>query len=161
MPRAKKVRIKVAAELALLTLSDDTVKTGGMITLGEDFFATSFVGTWTILGSNDEGPIHGILAHGDYTDSEIGEWSDASPNDPDDKIANERNRRQCREAGQFVHNAADAAIQADGTKVYTRMGWSIGDGHTVDFGAINRSGAVLTTGAVLAIAGILHGRWQR
>lgn len=164
MARKRKRRgltpIPFEAQINLSTLANGSVLTGGLLTLGEDFFCTSVVASWTIRSSNDEGPLEALLAHGDYTDTEIIEALDASPTDPDDKVANERSRRQVRKVGVFKHESAEAHI-AGGELVKTRMMMSIGDGHTIDFGVKNNSGAALTTGATLDIVGTAWGRWQR
>lgn len=156
------VRIPFRANVALGTLGSGTVLTAGILTFGEDFYCTSIVATWTNKNHKDENPIHCVLAHGDLTDVEIGEAWDASPSDPDDLIAIERSRRKVRKVGQIVPGpGVDGYVGADGEKIYTKMGMSIGDGHTLDFGVINNTGAALTTGMDILIDGVAYGRWQR
>ncbi len=159
--RSKLVRIKFVAQLALGTLPTTTAVSAGILTLGEDFYCTSIVADWTLENSNDQNPIHVGWSHGDYSDTEIGEWNDASPNDPDDKIANERNRRQIRQAGTFKAASTGVDDYISEKPVYTKMKMSIGDGYTIDFWAYNFTGASLTTGAVMKVSGTAFGRWER
>jgi len=160
--RSNDVWIPFRAALALSTLADDTVLSAGILTLGEDLFVISIGASWTLRSGNDEGPIKVGWSHGDLTDTEIKEAIDASQTDPDDIIAVERGRRPVRKAGQIIRgDGAEEHFPSSGEMDWTKFLKSIGDGHTIDFWAFNESGGALTTGSVLMVDGVVHGRWQR
>ncbi len=156
------VAIPFQAALTLGTLADDTVISGSPITLGEDLFVIS-VDTLAALRGLTAGdvPITVGYAHGDLTDTEIGEALSANLTDPDDIIARERARRPVRKVGTFAHGADVDQVLNNGVPIRTSAKFSIGDGHTFDLFAINRSGGQLQTGAVIEFEGTVFGRWQR
>lgn len=159
------VVIPFSAAVGLGALVQDTATSAGIMTLGEDLYVISIDATWSIDNPDDaDGPIDVGFAHGDLTDTEIAEARDASLTDPDDIIAKERARRPTRLAGTFRQVITGGVTAGDtlndGKPIRTRMGISVGDGHTIDFWAIVR-GANLVTGSTLRLAGDIYGRWQR
>ncbi len=153
--------INFSGALALSTLADDTVLSGGFFTLGEDFFIISMDTLCALRGlTAGEGPIHVGFAHGDLSVGEVEEALQAEVTDPDDIIARERGRRPVRPFGVFPGLNTNEALN-DGVPLRKKIKLSIGDGHIPSFYAANRSGAALTTGAIIEFVGTLYGRWQR
>ncbi len=155
--------IPFSGSLALATLADDTVLLVDALSsaLGEDYKTISMDCLWSLSNATGgEGPIFVGASHSDLSIVEVKEALTAEVTDPDDIIAVEHARRPVRKAGVFPVLGADAALN-DGRSVRTRLGWSIGDGHNLSLFAMNRSGASLTTGALLKFQGTLYGHWQR
>ncbi len=161
--RSKKnfVAIPINGEVALGTLADNTVIDAAIVTLGEDFYAISAdLYLSKVNHTPGEGPLLVGLNHGDLSVTEIKEKLVANVQDPDDIIANEQSRRPVRAAGQFPGIAADEVLR-NGEPVRTRLKFSIGDAHTLNIFAFNRSAGPLTTGTIIKVTGTLFGRWQR
>ncbi len=158
------VVIPFSQNITLTTLASELVLSAGAITFGEDIFILSVDATWAIRDMDGgQGPIIVGLSHGDLSDVEIQEALEAELSDPDDIIAKERARRPVRTAGSIASPQTDVfeGTLAHGEVVRTRCKFSIGDGHTLDVWARNRSGAALSGGMVVAVDGLLYGRWQR
>ncbi len=160
------VAIPFQTEITLATLANNAVLSAAILTLGEDLFLISIDATWTLAGIDlGEMPIAVGFAHGDLSDTEIAEALTAALTDPDDIITKERSRRPVRKAGVLAEGSAIAGSDvpmSDGDIVRTRMKMSIGDGHTIDVWAQNRSGAAnLTGGMIVKVEGTIYGRWQR
>ncbi len=164
--RAKRSRNFVAIpfdqEILLGTLADQTVvKSTTTPVLGEDLYIISVDGTWTLKGATaTEGAIAVGLAHGDLSVAEILEALTAELTDPDDIIQKERARRPVRKVGAFPVLSSNEALK-HGDEIRTKVKFSVGDGHTLDMYAFNKSGATLTTGAAVQCSGVIYGRWQR
>ncbi len=156
------VAIPFSKSLPLGTLADETViKTSLLNAFGEDIFIMSIDCTFALREfSVNEAPLFFGYAHGDLTVAEILEAINAEVTDPDDIIANEFARRPVRKVGGFVGDEVEP-IYNDGKKVRQRIKFSVGDGHTIDVWVKNQSGAILTTGAILELDGVIFGRWQR
>ncbi len=154
------VAIPINTQQALGTLADETVLTFPLTTaFGEDLFCISA----DLLISTDamqEGPLGVGAAHGDYTVAEIKEYVDANLTDPDDKIAQERARRQIRRVGLFPSQGNNEVLN-DGKPIRVKLKFSVGDTKTLNVWAMNHSGGALTTGATLTVTGTIYGRWQR
>ncbi len=132
-----------------------------MAVFGEDIFVISVDSTWNIRTlTAGEVPIVVGFAHSDLTVTEIAEALQAELTDPDDIIAKERSRRPVRTVGSFGENAVDMSLN-DGKMLRQKIKFSVGDGHSLDLFAFNRSGGSLTTGALIELTGVLYGRWQR
>ncbi len=157
------VAIPFSQAVALSTLADETVlKTGLAQSMGEDIFVIS-VDLSIHIKDNTTGefPLFFGISHGDYTVAEILEAVNAEQTDPDDKIAMEHGRRQVRKIGG-IHGTEALGVQFnDGKTIRQKIGFSVGDGHTLDFWVKNQSGGALTTGAVIELDGVIYGRWQR
>ncbi len=154
------VAIPVNSSIALSTLTNNTTLTGSLIgTLTEDLYVTSVDLQWTIRSlTAGEGPIQVGLAHSDYTDTEIQENLDVSYVGPGDKITQEQARRLVRRVGLFNGLAGEEALN-NGVSVKTVCKFMIDDGLDLDIFASNRSGATLTTGAIVQAFGTVWGRW--
>ncbi len=156
------VALPFEASITLDTLADNTVIKANTITFGEDIFVLSVDGVWSIRGQTaNEGPISVGYAHSDLSVAEIKEALDASLTDPDDIIAKERTRRPVRRVGSFRSNLNNSEVLDDGKVIRTKIKFSVGDSHSLAFYAQNRSGGVLTTGAIILLEGVIYGRWQR
>ncbi len=150
----------------MATTGDGAVNTPtGFATMGEDIYCISMDVEARIRGlTAGQLPIGLVAAHGDLTAAEIAEALDASLSDPDDIIQREHARRPVRRIDTFNAYGDPAAVDValgDGSKVRQKLGFSIGDGHFLAIVGHNRSGAVLTTGAIITVDGTLYGRWQR
>lgn len=165
MPRKRRSRnknftaIPFSTEIALGTLGNDTFLGVEPGNFGEDIWITS-VDVYATLrdGTSGEQPLEVVLAHGDYTAGEIVECLDANAFDPNDKIAVEKSRRKVRKIGMFS-GATDERLN-DGKKIRVKCGFIVGSGKSIELGAVNRSGASLTTGAVIDFQGTIFGNWK-
>ncbi len=150
--------------MALSTLADNSVlKTAIQAAFTRRFRVAYLKGTWIIRGgTSTEGPLVVGLAHSDYTIAEIQEATDVSVISSSEKIANERRRRLVRKVGAFKMFESNEQLQGDrgSEKVFTRLNWPIEEDFSLDLWAQNRSGATLTTGAILEFDGQLVGNWQ-
>ncbi len=157
------VAIPFANSLALSTLADEAVISAElMAAFGEDIFLISADFIFSLRGNaGGEMPIVVGIAHGDLSTTEVSEALSAEVTDPDDIIAKERARRPVRRIGTFAQGALTDQTLNNGVPIRQRILFSVGDGHTLDFWAANRSGAALTTGAIIEVQGTLFGRWQR
>ncbi len=157
------VAIPFSGSLSLATLVDESVLITSLFgsNFGEDIFVISIDSLWAIRDlTSGETPIEVGFAHGDLQVSELIATLVVELTDPDDIIAREVARRPVRRAGVFGASGTDLVLN-DGKHIRTTMKISIGDGHNVSVWAANRSGATLTTGAIVEFSGTLYGRWQR
>ncbi len=157
------VAIPFENEIPLGTLLDQTVvKATTTPNLGEDLYVLSVDGAWTLKGSTEgESALAVGYAHDDLNVTEILEALTAELTDPDDIIAKERARRPVRKVGAFVNSVDSSKVLNNGVNIRTKIRISIGDGHALAFYAFNKSGATLTTGAIIQLSGVIYGRWQR
>ncbi len=157
------VAIPFSASVTLGTLADDAIIAINALgaNLGEDLYVISadiFAMVRDMTGG--ETPLEFGCAHSDLSVTEIDENLTAELTDPDDIIAKERARRPVRRIGLF--NGVDTQIQwNDGNSKRVKIRFSIGNGFNLSLWVKNRSGAILTTGAVAEFSGTLFGRWQR
>ncbi len=161
--RAKLVAIPFVARLPLSTLGASTVVTISALPsdFGEDFYCHSVFATWALReGTATEGPLSFGYAHGDLSVTEILEAITAEVTDPDDIIAKERSRRPVRKTGSFPGLSTNE-IWNDGRQGRTGLGFSVGDGHTLDCWILNNSASALAGGTIVEIDGVIYGRWQR
>ncbi len=105
-----------------------------------------------------EGPIAVGMASGDLTVGEMVEAIDAQPTSRSDRIPMERARRPVRKAGQFSVFSTHETLN-DGKAIRTPLKFYIDEGVELMAYARNRSGATLTTGAVLTVTGTLYMTW--
>ncbi len=150
--------------MALGTLAfGDVIVTGMMAgNLTEDLYVMSVDLECEITGltAGEGQPSHLLVAHGDYSATEVNEAISVALLGPGNKIEQERARRLVRKAGIFVSAAlASAAIMLQIPSRRTKCRFVVQSGKQLNIGVSNRSGATLTTGASLRWAGTIYGRW--
>lgn len=157
------VAIPFEGLITLGTLGSNTVLAVPLLgsVFGEDIFIVSVDVLASIRGlTTTEGPLVLGLAHSNLTVAEVAEALAAEVTDPDDFIARERARRPVRRFGLFNDGSANQVIN-DGKMLRVPVRFSVGDNHDLDIFVMNRSGATLTTGAIIPFQGTIFGRWQR
>lgn len=161
MNRKGFVAIPFATNLALSTLGDDTVlkvATHGSA-FGEDIFLISGDFFFSVQNSTSgEFPLIYGVAHNDLSVTEIKEALEAELTDPDDLIVKERTKRPVRKIA--IQNDTNVPMN-DGKPIRQKLGFTVGDGHSLALFVYNQSGATLTTGTIIEMNGTLFGRWQR
>ncbi len=148
---------------ALSTLGDNTALVTNMTaTLVEPLHVISLDITEAIRDlTPGEGPIEVGVSHGDYSVTEIVEALNAGQSITGrnvDMIEKEQARRLVRLFGKF-DGTEESEVLNDGKPIRVKLGWTIGTGKTLNVFAVNRSGATLTTGAVVEVSGKIYGRW--
>ncbi len=114
---------------------------------------------WTLRGLTvGEGPIQVGYSHSNLTTTMIAEKLDSAVSDPGQILLMEHSRRPVRQVGFISGIAANQSLN-DGQNVRTKIKFIVGETHRINFWARNLSGASLTTGAVLDIAGTIFARW--
>ncbi len=159
--------VQMDGSLALATLGANTLLGGGLIGVANEAFRLiSLKGYWSLRNFTEgEGPIVFGVAHGDYSDAEIEECLEVSTGmTRGDKVANERANRLVRRIGQFAASSGITGSSADevynmGRPYRTRLNWAMPTGQAVRVWAWNKSGATLTTGAVILFNGKSLIRW--
>lgn len=100
-----------------------------------------------------EGPIIFGVAHSDYSATEIEEYLETTGSwKTGDKIAQEQARRKVRIIGLFDGNTQDEKFK-NGEIQKTPLKFTIEEAQSLKLWAYNKSGAALTTGAVLTADG--------
>ena len=151
---------KVEANLTLSTLADNTVLSATLLDLTQDAFLISADLTWAVRNlTAGQGPIQLGYANSGLTDTEIGEALAASPNSQDDLVAIERTRRPVREAGSFNGLNTEEVLN-NGNLLRTKLKFVVTSARDLDIWAKNRSGAPLTTGALINVSGKVYGNWK-
>ncbi len=146
--------------LALSTLADNTVLQTTFWTPTRDFYPVSAHIEWAIRGlTAGEGPVKVGLAHAGYSVTEITEFLDAEYTAPDALTAREQGRRMVRRSGTF-HGLSTEEVINDGRPLKTIIKFPLTGGQGLAAWAVNRSGAALTTGAVIKFSGTIYGRWR-
>ncbi len=145
-------RVRVTPELALGTLTTDTVITAVATGLATDTYRLiSAKLSWTLTNlTAGEGPITVGLVHSDYDVAEIKECLEAFGIDQGDKIAQEQMDRLVRVVGTFT--GANSTLN-DGRPIRTKLNWKIAIGKEVLIFAYSEDTATLTTGATVNAAG--------
>ncbi len=154
---------RLAASKALSTLGSATLIGSNLLNASDsDYRAISVDLYWALNeGTVGEGPISVGLAHGDYSDGEIEECIEQlSSMARGDKIAQEQNNRLVRMVGVFTPNTGTDQKLNDGKLIRTRLNWHITTGKTIKIWAYNNTASTLTTGAVVAVQGVLYARWS-
>lgn len=157
------VAIPFSGDITLATLANSGVIMEDLLgsQLSEDLFCISVDICWAIKDlTAGEGPIDVGLCHNDLSVSEVAECLDVDLSDPDAIIERERARRPVRRSGKFSGVATEQTLN-DGKEIRTKMKFTVGNGHCPAAWARNRSGAALTTGAIISYDGTLYGRWLR
>ncbi len=158
--RGRLVVLPINAQITLGTVADGVAVLANLIqSLTEDIWIHSVDLTWALRGLTDgEVPIQVGISQGDLTVTEIVEAVTAAPTGPGDIIANEKARRPVRISGQFGDSGVDQTL-AHGEMIRTKARFLVSDGKAFNAWALNRSGANLTTGAIVRVTGRLYGRW--
>ncbi len=155
------VAIPFNVQLPLATLTDETVVKTDIFAsnLTRGLFNISVDSTWAIRGlTAGEGPINVGWSHNDLSVAEIKENLDAEMFDPSNIIAREHSRRPVRRSGVFQGLTALDVI-SNGDIIRTPLRFTTDIGHQMAYWAMNKSGATLTTGAIIEAQGVLYGRW--
>ncbi len=153
-------KLVYSASLALLTTgSNDVVAVALSDTVDDSVYAISMDARVAIRNvTAGEGPIVVGVAHSDYTAAEIEECLEAVASwDRGDKIALEQAARKVRTVGTFS-NVGTEEVLNNGMETRTRLGFMLEPGTTLDWWAWNKSGAALTTGAVVEANGQVWAR---
>ncbi len=147
--------------LSLSTLASDIVITSPVTAnFTKDLFGISIDAQISLQGSaTAERPISVGFAHGDLSVTEIKEALNAELNDPSNIVAREHARRPVRRTGTFADSEIDEVLNR-GVKIRTPLRFTMHQGHGLNGFVHNRSGATLTTGAVVKFYGTLFGRWS-
>ncbi len=151
----------VDGSLAASTLASNDVISGNLVAVGdEEFRLLSLTGLWSLRGATaGEGPLMFGVAHSDYTDAEIEECLEVSTGlTRGDKVAQEQASRLVRRIGQFPVSSAAESFR-EGEVIKTRLNWHITEGQTLKAWIWNKSGAALTTGALVLFNGDAVIRW--
>ncbi len=158
--RSRLVVVNIEMSVALGTLNANTVIRDSP-SAGELFSRSLFVISsdlyCSMRGTTGEGPIQIGWAHDDLSVAEILEGIQADTADRNDQIALERAGRKIRTIGVFPALASEGVLN-DGKNIRTRLGFMVDTGSGVALYALNRSGAQLTTGAVVDVFGKLYCR---
>ncbi len=153
--------IKFNTQVALATLADEIIVKVNLFP-NNSTMQTYCISVDSNIAVRDntagEGPIEVGYAHGDYDVTEIKEATEAGASfDPGNKVSQEHNRRLVRMAGQLPMQAVDEVLN-DGRPKRTKLGFMVSQGFNLAFYVKNKSGAALTTGAIVECYGTLYVR---
>ncbi len=125
----------------------------------EPYWVSSWKGTVSLTDvTTGEGAKHLIVAHSDYSDTEVTEWHQAAQSwDQGDLVAQEQRSRRCRLIGTFDGGEETETLN-DGKPIRVKLGWRIDAGDTLQFGLFPTE--AMTTGAELVISGKANA-WNR
>ncbi len=153
--------IPVNQSLALSTLANGVVIKQTMVTLTHPARMISADLSWFINDlASGEDPIMVGVAAGDYTVAEIAEAINAAPTSPSDRIEKEQAQRFVRKVGFIGDGALGTPSRLNnGKPIRTKMRWLVGDDQEPVIWAMNRTGAILSTGAILVVMGTLYLKW--
>ncbi len=159
--QAPLVPVKWQIQIALGTLADNTALLAAATAAfqqGFDIITTHVMWSIRDVSSGGEGPIEVGIAGNDYSVAEIVEALDASPL-RNSGVEMERSRRKVRLAGAFPGGVGDDVLN-DGKPIKSKMFIRAPVGQApLNVWVVNRSGAPLTTGAVIEATGVCWGRW--
>ncbi len=157
--RNKKFRtVRVAASATLGALANNAVVAVGLNSGGFDneIYAISVDGMISVRElTAGQGPLLVGYAHSDYTTAEIAEAILAQDGLFDNLIEQEQGKRFVRDA-IFLSGIATEEVANDGKMKRTKLGFRVGDAQDVQMFVMNRSGAPLTTGAIVEIIGKMY-----
>lgn len=153
------VAIRVSISKALGVLADSTMLLESIIdSIDTDLYVISADLYWSLLQHTaGEGPIMFGLAHGDYSVAEVDEWYESNSEDFNNKIAQEQNKRQCRQAGQFAGLGTDEVLN-DGKSVRTKIKFRVNAAQALNIWIRNESVNAMTTGARVNVNGTIYAR---
>ncbi len=107
-----------------------------------------------------EGPVVLVVAHSDYSDTEVAEAIEADTAwDTGNLVAREQATRKVRVIGTFTLTDQGEEVLNDGRNITTKLGWMLETGQTIQYGIFAAGGAV-TTGAAITCTGYANG-WAR
>ncbi len=150
--------VPLSGSVALATLADEAVilaaLSGGLV---DPFYAISAdVAINAVAGTGGEMVLVG-LSHGDYSVTEVKEALEVEILGKSvDMINLERARRKVRDVSLLNLGAQKDEVEVK--RVPLRF--TLGTGKTLNLFVKNRSGAALTTGALVKISGKMYGRWS-
>ncbi len=159
---SKMVFMRVDLSLALGTLTNGTVAVAEFDTQQMDrtFWAVGCKFYWALRDlTPGEGPLEVGVSHNDLTVGEIAQALDAEVRSRSDIIEREQASRPVRRSGQFS-GLVEAEVLNNGLPIKTRMQYEVNNDFQGTIWARNKSGATLTTGAILNVAGIWYGKWR-
>ncbi len=151
----------VEATLSLGALANDATVSSALTALGvTEAYVISADLTYALKGlTGEEGPLRVGLANDDLSVTEINEKLDARPTSQADIVAMERSRRPVRDAGTFGGQTPESVLN-EGLPIRTTCKFHLAEGKELAVWIRNKSGATLTTGAVLQVSGTMYMRWQ-
>ncbi len=151
---------RVSESIALGALASNTlIKADFANTLDQECWAISMDVEVIIHDfTAGNGPVVFGVAHGDYEQQEIEEWLEANGSwKSSDKIEQEQARRKCRLIGTFDLTEQQGQEKfREGQVVRVKLGFKIEDGETLSLWAYNDGTAVMTTGALLEMKGMIY-----
>ncbi len=145
----------------LAALASDVVKSSTAPQLEQDVILKSVRASTSLRAATPtEGPLEWGIAEASLTVTEIAEALDAAPTHKHDIPATEHAARRVRSLGTFPVEVANEISPADGTRVFARLNWRVAANSSFpQVWTRNRSGAVLTTGAIVENDLIYHCKW--
>ncbi len=158
--RGRLVYLPFDESITLGTLVANGISTNALQTLTQDF---DIVGVKATVSFTDvtqgEGPLEVGWAQSELTGVQIVANRDASPTSQWDVLANEQSKRKVRVFGKSA-GTTDESLN-NGLAVWRKMFLRIPSGKALcDLWIINRSGATLTTGAIVNLQGSVVGCWK-
>ncbi len=152
---------KDSPQNGLSTLAADTVKLATAPTLSQDVLILSVDTIHTIRDlTAGEGPLEFGVADASLTVTEIAECLDASPAHKNDVPAVEHAKRKVRSIGMF-DGAVGAEKFNEGRPRRIKLNWLIPASQSFpNFWVRNRSGATLTTGAIVEMNNRFYCVWK-
>ncbi len=153
--------VPVANALALSTLADVTVISGGITSAAtEAYRVLSAKMTWAVRDFPvGLGPITVGYAHSDYSVTEIKEALEAfAAIDRGNLIAREQASRLVRRVGVFNGLLTEETLN-DGKALSTKLNWPMVTGDTLNAFAYNQAGAPLTGSTEVVTNGTIFLKW--
>lgn len=151
--------IRVDTSLALGALASLDVIGANIMTnnFDRDVFVISSDLMCSLRGNTaGDGPLEIGLAQ-EYTDAEIEECLEATPEFTSDPIQTEKSRRKVRSIGMFPGLNTEEVLK-NGEPVRTKCRFTVGNGYNIKLWAYNRDGSTRATGGAVAISGNLYVR---
>ncbi len=152
--RGRYIKGNVNELLAIGALaSEDVVLAAFDETVNERSYIGSIRATYAMRDYTVEagvGPIMVGVSHGDYTAAEIEEWieNSGSWNEGDLVQSKEVGKRLIRKVGTFdtrAMAATEESVLNDGKPIYTKLGWILNQGVTLNLWAYNHGSAAVST----------------
>ncbi len=152
----RKVRLSTTSAAGALPAAD--VITNAIVDAATDTYrAVSIIASYGMVDDTaGEGPVAFGLAHSDYTAAEVEECLESFASiDLGDKVSQERANRLVREIGTMGLPGTSGVMFNDGKPVKTKLNWLIAIGSQISLWIKNKSGTILTTGALVGVDGVL------
>ncbi len=151
----------VLGNVGLGALATATLVSGSLVAASDEAYrAISVDLTWSMAEHTaQQGPIMVGIAHGDYSDTEIEEWLEATAAiNRGDLIAKEKASRRCRHVGTFSGLSSSESL-FDGRIKRTKLGWAMTTGKTLKVWGYNLDADILTTGSLVKANGRMYLRY--